>query len=197
MRQETITREYRTFEELNESEKQAALDEYRDFNVSDSFWHECAYEDAKTIGALIGFNIDRIYFSGFWSQGDGACFEGDLTYAKNCVKSVKEYAPKDTELHGIAQAWADLQKRYFYRITATVKHSGHYQHEYCTAFDVWHGDEYASADVEESVQEIARDFMRWIYGRLESDYEYYTSDECVAESLIANEVEFESEREAA
>lgn len=197
MRQETITREYRTFEELNESEKQDALEEHRDWNVSDSFWYEHAYEHAKEIGALIGFDIDRIYFSGFWSQGDGACFEGDLAYTKNRVQSVREYAPNDTELHGIAQAWADLQKRHFYQIAAKVKQSGHYVHEYCTSFDVWRGDEYASGDLEESVQEIARDFMRWIYGRLESEYEYYTSDECVAESLIANEVEFQREKESA
>lgn len=193
MRTATITKTYRTFDELSESEKQSALDEYRDINASDSFWYESTYEDAKEISALMGFDIDRIYFSGFWSQGDGACFEGDLGYAKQCAKAVKEYAPLDAELHQIAEAWQELQKRHFYQIGAKVKHSGHYQHENCTSFDVWRGDEYASGELEESVKEIARDYMRWIYERLKEAYEHYTSDECVAESLIANEIEFEGE----
>ena len=48
-------------------------------------WYESTFDDAKAIGALMGMDIDGIYFSGFCSQGDGACFEAGLSYRKGCA----------------------------------------------------------------------------------------------------------------
>lgn len=141
-------------------------------------WHECVTDDAKAIGALMGIDIDRVYFSGFWSQGDGACFEGSLAYRAGCVAAVKAYAPKDEELHKIAASWRDAHKLAMYQAQGTVRHSGHYYHEFCTSFDLERPhsisgyDVGLSAECEEAITEAARDFMRWIYGRLEAQYEY-------------------------
>lgn len=138
-------------------------------------WHEPVTDDAKAIAALMGWQIERVYFTGFWSQGDGACFEGTFGYAKGCAKAVREYAPSDTELHQIADAWQALQRRAFYCLAGRVRHSGHYYHEHCTAFtwedcrDSWRA---LPDGVEDEAAEIARDFMRWIYRQLEREYEY-------------------------
>lgn len=191
---ETITTktEVFTFTELSYSAKQTAMQWY--CADPDDFWAECILEDAKEIGALMGFDTENIYYSGFYSQGDGACFTGSIRYAKNCTKAVKEYAPKDTELHRIAQAWQDLQKRNFYALRANIKHRGHYYHELCTAFeceDTRHNYGWLQNEtIEDEIEEIARDFMRWIYRQLESAYDYETSEENISEMCELNEWRF-------
>lgn len=181
------------FEELPEQAQKAALERYRNWNVEGFNWWDVTYYDAKQIGNLLGLDIRNIWFSGFWSQGDGACFEGSYEYAKGSPKAIREYAPQDAELHRIADKLAALQRAYFYRLCAYVKHSGHYQHEYCTDIDVAERDESLNATrplPETEIVELLRSFMRWIYRQLEQEYEYQVSDEAVRESLIANEVEF-------
>ena len=139
-------------------------------------WYDSTFDDAKTIGALMGFDIDDIYFSGFSSQGDGACFTGRLHYRKGAVAAVKAYAPLDLKLHAIAAAWQEANANEFYRISGTVKHSGRYSHENCTSFDFedsrrCYGWTQTGFD-ESSFIEPARDFMRWIYRQLETESEY-------------------------
>ncbi len=181
-----------TYEELSDEAKAKARDWYR--KNDDNEYSEFVIDDAKEVAALMGWEIDKVYYSGFWSQGDGACFEGTLRYNKGCAKLVESYAPLDKELHRIAKAWQDLQRRNFYALKASVKHRGHYYHEMCTEFDCedtrhaygW----LQNPEAEDDTKEIARDFMRWIYKRLESEYEYSVSDEVVAENIIANGYEF-------
>lgn len=184
-----------TYEELSDEAKAKARDWYRN---GDDFWAECVIDDAKEVAALMGWEIDKVYYSGFWSQGDGACFEGIMRYNKGCAKLVKAYT-NDAELNRIAKAWQSLQRRNFYALEASVKHRGHYQHEMCTEFDC--GDTrhnygwLQNPEAEDDIKEIARDFMRWIYKRLEAEYEYSVSDEVVAENIIANGYEFTEDGE--
>lgn len=182
-----------TYEELSDGAKANARAWYRNGD-DDNFFAECVIDDAKEVAALMGWEIDKVYYRGFSYQGDGACFEGTLRYNKGCAKLVESYAPLDKELHRIAKAWQDLQRRNFYALRASVKHRGHYQHEMCTEFDCedtrhnygW----LQNPEAEDDIKEIARDFMRWIYKRLEAEYEYSVSDEVVEENIIANEYEF-------
>ena len=135
----------------------------------------------------------KIWYSGFSSQGDGACFTGFYSYAKDCLKAVKAYAPLDTELHSIAQRLQDVQRRHFYGLTANLTHGGRYYHENSISFDVTDGmHEYSNlnADTEDTICEALRDFMRWIYSSLEREYEYETSMAAFLECAEANEYEF-------
>ena len=181
-----------TYEELSDDAKEKARDWYRSIDDA-NFWAEFVIDNAKEVAALMGWEIDKIYWSGFSCQGDGACFTGMMRYKKGCAKFVKAYT-NDEELNRIAKAWQDLQRRNFYALRASVKHRGHYSHEMCTEFECedtrsnygW----MQNPEAEDDIKEIARDFMRWIYKRLESEYEYSVSDEAVEENIIANEYEF-------
>ena len=136
-------------------------------------WWDSVFEDAKNIGALMGMEIEDIYFSGFSSQGDGACFEGNLSYQKGCVAAVKAWAPLDIELHKIAEAWTRAQKPLFYKGCGSVEHSGRYNHAMCTRFSLEGVDGRDLSDTaEESLIDVARDFMYWIYRQLKREYEY-------------------------
>lgn len=202
MRTETITRTYYSFDELTDEAKETAIQAYRDrYDSFDPFESDCIIYDAKEIGKLIGIDIDKIYYSGFWSQGDGACFIGSYSYKKGGLKALKQYAPKDKELHRIAEGLQEVQKKYFYTICATVKHSGRYHHERSTDIDVVHHlSEYGNPvhvndTDEEEVSEALRDYMRWIYNQLETQYDYCTSDEAIREELENNGYEYTEEGE--
>jgi len=178
-----------SFEELSEEAQEKALIQCQNWNVEGFKWWDAVYEDAKEVGKLLGITIDKIYFSGFPSQGDGACFAGQYEYAKGSCRAIREYAPRDTELHRIADELRKLQRRYFYGLYAYVTYSGHYMRKYCSNIDVREND--MSCDIPaDEIAELLRDFMEWIYRAAEREYDYLISDEVVKESLIANEVEF-------
>ena len=189
MRIETSTRKLYQFAELDEETQQKAIEKLYDINV-DHEWYDCTYEDVKEIGKIIGIRVDKVYFSGFSSQGDGACFEGSYEYAKGSGKAIRTYAPRDTELHGIADRLTAIQRPYMYGLYAHVKQRGHYYHENCTEIDVDHDGYYDTLPYDDIVEEL-RDFMRWIYSRLEKEYEYLTSEESIKETIEANEYEFD------
>jgi len=190
MRTLTISKTLAKFEELSDAQQRKVIEENYDMNVSDSFWHECVTDDAIEIAALLGIDISNVYFSGFSSQGDGACFEGSFRHVKGSVAKVKAFAPQDTELHAIAKTLQDLHRRAFYSVTGTVRQYGHYVHKRSMRIDI--ASDYGSCDESDWLEAFA-DFALWIYRRLEKEYEYQTSEEVIRESITANEMEFEVE----
>lgn len=154
----------------------------------------------EILGACLGTRTVRLYgggtrekpciwFPGFWSQGDGACFEGHYRHAKAATRNIREYAPKDVELHRIADALQTIQRRSFYQFCAAVTHRGRYYHEHCMSISVERDSptrQDITADAEDTVCEAMRDLARWLYRQLESEYEHLTSDETVDEAILAN-----------
>jgi len=134
--------------------------------------------------------IDKIYFTGFSSQGDGACFAGEYAYKPGAAKALKAHAPHETELHAIADALQALQRPAFYRLTASVAHSGHYYHEYCTRISVYDD---ATTEQEEALTDLLRRYMRWIYRRLEKEWEWLLSDAQIDETIESNAWEFHAD----
>lgn len=194
MRIETTTRKIYKLAELSAKAKAKAIDEHRSF-LSEIWEADCTIDNAKDIGRLLGLDISKIYYSGFSSQGDGACFEGSFC-AKDCKgeKAMIEELPLCKELHRIAKAFEVLAAKYP-SLVFTVNHSGHYYHKNCTQFAIefgLDGEEETKAfnDDESNIIEASKDFMEWIYKSLEEDYDYVTSEEQVIESIEANDYEF-------
>jgi len=190
-----LTIEVYTFSELSKEAKETAIENTRNHDgYLDYEWYDGVYYDATAIAALMGIDIKKIHFSGFYSQGDGAMFIGGYEYNKNAVTLVKDYAPKDTELHGIAERLTRLQRRYFYQLKADVKHYGRYYHENSNTVDVYTNDDRRLSDsIENDLTECLRDFMRWIYKQLENTYDYLNSNEAIAEHLTINDYEFQAD----
>ena len=198
------------FSELSDSAKENAREWMRQAESS-SFDPDLAYEDLQAIASIMGIEIAQrrqnvirrdgshssymtpcIYWSGFSSQGDGACFEASFTYSKGMKDGIRAYAPQDMTLHGIADIMADVQKRNFYGIRGNVTHRGHYNHEYCTSFDLHRTDDKPiSVSDEELFVSAVRSLMKWFYRQLESEYEYRMSDEAIDETIDANGYEFD------
>jgi hypothetical protein len=190
------------FNELSDTAKEKARDWWRTSSADDNYWAENVKEDARQCFALIGIEIEKIYWSGFSSQGDGAQFVGSWRASDVKPGQLKDHAPKDEWLHRIAETFEEIAvqcpKASFY-----VKSSGHYSHEYCTEFEVELGvDEEGGARhiirgrkfiTEDQVIEAARECMRWIYRQLEKEYEWQNADEQVDETILENEYDFTEE----
>ena len=191
MRTETIN--IYTFDELSVAAKEKALETYRDWNVDGFDWWDCVYDDAKHIAALMGMDIKDIWFSGFWSQGDGASFTGRYGHRPGSVKAVMAYAPQDTELHEIAKDLQAVQRENFYQLYASVETRGSYSHSGTMQVTVERESptyQPPTSDAEERIRDPLCRLADWIYGRLEEEHEYQTSDDSVADSFRANEMEF-------
>lgn len=199
-----------TFSELDDRAKDRARDWWRQHIFSDSCDWEFVFEDAANVADILGIDLRQtrktlmngshrydptIFFSGFWSQGDGACFEGSYTYKKGASKAVREYAPQDTELHRIADTLQQVQSRYFYKLYANMKQRGHYNHSGCMAVEVAYNsdDNRDISEAEDDIATLMRDFADWIYKRLESEYNYQSSDEAADEMLENNAYEFDED----
>lgn len=180
-----------TFEELSESAKENAREWYRQ-NYPEYEWWDSVFDMAKEAGECLGIDIDRIFFSGFWSQGDGACFEGTYSYRKGWRGELKKRFGGDLlrEIEEIGNALQVVQSPAFYKLSASVSQSGLRMHSGCTYIQVDHEDRYATDDEEDGIKDGLRYFMDWIYYKLEDEYEWLMSDEQIDEEIIANSYEF-------
>lgn len=189
------------FDELSDKAKEKAREWYRDGQLNYDWW-DSVYEQADTAAKHLGIDIDRkgkhtpaIYFSGFSSQGDGACFEGSYRYKKGWRSALlHEFGPGDTlnELLSVGQALQEIQSKQFYKLEATCRQRGHYQHSGCMGVDVEHADDrYRDiGDAEDELRDALRAFADWIYDSLESEHDWLTADEQVDDSIRANGYEF-------
>lgn len=193
-------------EELSERAKTNARSWYRETGL-DYDWHDFTYDDFERVCDILGVSLKtnivrlhgggtrsepRIYFTGFWSQGDGACYEGFYSYAKSAHRRIRDHAPLDTELHRIADALRAVQSRNFYQLSADVSHRGRYYHEHSMAISVERDgiSQDMTADAEGAIAEALRDLACWLYRGLRAEYEYLSSDEAVDQSISANGYRF-------
>ena len=182
-----------------ESQGRARAREWYRVQALDPDWHEAVFDDFTAICELLGVALatdavplmggghrrkPRIHFSGFCSQGDGACFEGRYAYRRAAVAEVRRHAPEDAELHRIADALQAVQRKNFFQLRAEVGHHGRYLHELTmeitVELDSSSGQDVMAED-RATVTEALRDLARWLYRQLRREYEYLTSDNFVTD----------------
>lgn len=203
-----IERTVYRFHELSDKAKARARDHYREQGLHDQWW-DFVYEDAVRVAGILGISITEksgpslaIYFSGFSSQGDGACFQGGYTPkpGTETTEGIRSECPQDEELHRIADALALLQVsarvQHGQRIEANITTSGSYCHSGTMNVDATYteGDS-PDPEIAEELQQLMRDFADWIYARLEDEYDYLNSNEYIDEALLDGDNEFEESGE--
>jgi len=189
----TITTKVYSFNELSEDAKQKAIENNHEFNVH-ADWYEWIYEDFKIDNK--DFDIENIYFSGFWSQGDGAMFE-----YSGISEDLKDEFIDSLSLSPMRKEW--LRNNVY--VSGKGIQSGHYYHEkscshsiywevdngdlhYSTLFYEWL--ESFSGDFEDFVISKYEDICGDLYSKLSHSYDYLTSESAIIENIEANEFEF-------
>lgn len=181
------------YQDLPEDRKEQIRDDNRDINLGHDWW-DGVYDWAKETGKEFGLYIDSIYFSGFYSQGDGACFTGRLHFVEcNESKLPEDVKPIYNTLHQINSLIKLLNSDE--ALFVAVYHRGNYEGNMAFSYD-----DYASEEVlelirekEDDIEEALRDYARWIYARLEAENDYLSSDEAVDEALYDEEYDDENE----
>lgn len=216
-----------SFADLSHRAKERARAEHRESGLDDDWWDSIFAEVdafARMMGILIANVTQRsstgkvfnstaaIYFSGFCSQGDGACFTGDWRPVKDPLASlsaVMAHAPNDAELHEIAFALAYMSERCNALIpdacVTIARGRSSYWHEHSVQIDadlptpdhvdegnelhlmVWNALVAKHGLEQESFEKEATDalrrFMKWICRQLEAEHDHLMSDEYVDEQL--------------
>lgn len=188
------------------SQRTALLDKYRYINVEFDNWWDCVEADFTEDMKKIGVHVDKLYFSGFWSQGDGACFVGALsnalTYLDHHHQGQYPMIRKLLEHGGDVRAYSTHRGNYYHAHSVTIiAESDTFYNvmdqptEFHTAVvEQW--DEALTkemADFENVISDQWRTYMDDVYRKLEAEYDYLTSDEAVWETLEANELIEETE----
>lgn len=187
-------------------QRERLIERHRYINVEYHEWWDCVYSDFKEDMREVGIDVWRIMFTGFWSQGDGACFEGGFANLRTYLDHHhKDQYPMIRKLLG--------HEGYVY---ARCEHRGRYYHENSTAFSIEHDTFYRLvecptefhetivdtwdkqledevSDLEKDVTEQWRTYMQDLYRKLEQEYDYLVSDEAVWETIEANELDEDEE----
>lgn len=186
----TETRALYAIEELGEAAKSRAIERHRHFCVQGD-WFDYVMDDFVAVAAAIGFTIDRhsgVSFSGFYCQGDGASFRGRYDYSPGWRAALEAYCPTESEVFSIGSTLEAISGE---AASAAITTSGRSSHEGSMAAECWTADGDDSSNAATVIfLEAARRLAKWLYRRLEQEYESVTGDEYVAESLLANELWF-------
>jgi hypothetical protein len=182
------------FNELNEDAKKRVVEQMHYINANCDWWDD-VYEQFKEQAKNEGFEVSKIYFSGFSSQGDGAMFEYHFEGKKlvnNFIDSLK--------LSQMRKAWLKNWCDY----SGAGKHSGHYYHEnscshsveflagfyWSRAINVSNWIDSFYSEFEEYIINIYKNLCRDLYKQLEKEYKYLASEAAIIETIEANEYEF-------
>ena len=170
-----------------EDVKETAIERNRDINLDD--W---AYDDVIEFWRAkldeIGFCNAKIYFTGFWSQGDGACFDNDT-----CHFDVEKL------LNNLDFSEEEKERIYNLKDNFDISiycKNNHYYHEKTRCIELEdffienENDKELLSNFEKQLEDLRLKLCCEIYEALERHYEYLTSDDAVEETLIANEYLF-------
>lgn len=200
-----------SFDELSDAAKESARGWYRDASEGDNSFADFTTDDllkaCEALGVDVGTHTVRlmgggsrqapnVWWSGFYSQGDGASFDGSYSYAKAAKSKLAEhFGDSDlVTLVNLAQRLVNVQRRNGYQLSASIDQSGRYSHSGTMSVSVDHGRDYTvKAEDEEELQQVFRELADWFYSNLRDEYEWINSDEQVDETIRANEYTFTEE----
>jgi hypothetical protein len=184
--------------------RNALLEKYRCINVEYDKWWDCVYADFKEDMREVGICVDRMHFSGFGSQGDGAGFEGSFdnlrTYLdhhhKDQYPMIRKLLASDGYVYVTSRGMYchansmvfSIEHDTFYRL---IECPTEFQEKIVDAWDRQLEDE--ASDFEKDVIEQWRSYMQDLYRKLKEEYYYLTSDEAVWEAIVANELDMDGE----
>lgn len=205
-----------TFAELSQRAKDHAVSTH---GQPEYIWWEGTYEffmDPESDERKQGFNIEKINFSGFSSQGDGACWQGKV----RLPEFIKHFYV-EPEQQGIREAMLALIFNGDMEPTVRIGSNGnHYCHSYTMTlhddpvlYNSMGDDEYISkydgvfngahvpqlmvlvepeiGALGETVLTEARAIADKIYKALEEEYDYLSSEEAFAKTADANDWKFD------
>jgi len=175
---------------------EVVLDKNRDINIDHGMeWWDMVYEDWTEKLEEFGYRNIDICFSGFYSQGDGASFTGNvdvLEWIKTNDKEGKYKRIAKLMSDGIIDINDDRIVRdrwhsYVHENTTTFHFSTDYQYGACQDYI---NIEMILNDLESDIYLHHKNLNREIYSSLDESYNYLQSDQSVSDTLEVSDYEF-------
>lgn len=194
---------------------QDLIDKHREINVDSDWWYEGVYEwfeeqchergvhilstqRSNYVDGQVRMEKD-ITWSGFWSQGDGAAFSG------NVVNLEKALGDSYNDYPILRKYCEEIQAHWTYRwrvgrhnniIVDGFEYEDLYRYldEDHPFLEVWQDQLVKEIEaVEPLLSDLAFELCHLLYKGLEDEYDALTSDEAVWEAIVANELDKEEE----
>lgn len=192
---------------LSEERRDDLLEKYRNVNVEHDWWDslfEYFAEQLTEIGITVSthevklmngktWQDPNIYFSGFWSQGDGAYFEG---YVSDWPKFLATLGKEDWafwahECNWTASSTHSYGNNMSINSELEAPENPHDEEEDPLRFHAWNIAYLppSEADLAALESEIEDEFNRLasgLYNDLEVEHDYLTDDEQVVDWILSN-----------
>lgn len=181
------------------------VEKFHDFNVDHDWW-DSTYDAFTHDMKAIGIDVDKMYFSGFWSQGDGACFEGSVNDWELMLKSIGYTDPVLVAFAHDNWTFTSTQSGRYYHsgsmhFSDPLEGTGETEEWLISVYGPEQDDDdlrnhvwaakLTQFDFEQIHNELCEAFKSHadeLYKMLEQEYEFLTSEECILESLNANDM---------
>lgn len=192
---------------LSKERRGELLEKYRNVNVEHDWWDSLIEDFAEQL-AEVGITVSthevelmngktrqdpNIYFSGFWSQGDGACFEG---YVSDWPKFLATLGKGDwafwaRECNWTASSVCLRGNNMYVNSELEAPENPHDEEEDPLRFHAWNIAYLppSEADLAALESEIEDEFNRLasgLYNDLEVEHDYLTDDEQVVDWILSN-----------
>ena len=183
-----------TVDELTGRARERALAKLAEWATHED-WREDVYEDAISLFAHLGIEARKLKFSGFWSQGDGASFEGTWKADRVNYAVLAANMPKDSKLLAIGLALQAFALEFPLAEVIITRSNQCYSHSGTMTIDVYpEGDDSETGSIDDSpAEQLMRDAADWLYARLEAEHAYLTDEAQLIENAQANGYEFEED----
>lgn len=180
---------------LSPDRRNELLEQYRYRDVCNYEWWDCVEEQFKEQCLEVGIRVDKMYFSGFSSQGDGACFKGVVADWAKYLPVLKH--PEWVEFSGDWDARCSSSGHYSH--SGTMQLSSEFpldrtnpydEDEAPLQFSAWEiknpnvPTETQLLDLEDEILDDLRSRADQLYKDLEAEYDYLTDDDTVVERLL-------------
>jgi len=119
-----------TYQQLTDEAKEKVKAWWSEHGIWDD-WYEDTYERFKKEGYALGFVIDKMNFSGFYSQGDGACWSGQVDVATWLKTHTEDSIARDAWCALIAEDFCDKH----FSIHTRSNHYSHSNTMTCVGWD--------------------------------------------------------------
>ena len=177
-----------TADELQGKALGQVLENFRDINVTDD-WYQPIVEGFKEKMETYGIECE-VQFTGFYSQGDGACFISQTVDTDLLIRKLHEEGciiPEDCLLYSkdISVSVEKVHAAYAHR----------YCHENTVNACVYNDSEHIVSDhdcngLETTITEWVRENCRQLYADLEKYYDSLTDDEAILAELVERDYYF-------
>ncbi|AFL98148.1 hypothetical protein ACQ1Q1_00250 [Ornithobacterium rhinotracheale] len=204
---EKITISIYKYEELETEVQEKVLREYRHKEVNTTSWWQDTYFDFMKICSKLEIDINpfEIFFSGFYSQGDGSSFACNILDIRKFIQAVREekwkdYAPNqafDFDRLDMDKRVLELIKNGYIDLSFKTYNKHRYYHLHFDWEYTFRNNDKEYPHIEYQIEKLLKwtesvlnDLNQYLYKELQKEYERLTADEYIIQMFAEEDYQF-------